>query len=103
MVLLAVAVIPTNASATGPAVDRITPSKGKAGNPAVIHGSDLRGNTVVVKFGEDEVKDVKVLNPKTIKVTIPERDVTDPGPIFITVWLDGIPIPNELLFEYRVK
>lgn len=103
MIMLAIAVIPINASAAGPTVDKITPSKGKAGNPAVIHGKDLRGNVIVVKFGDVPAKEVKVVNPKIIKVTIPEKDATDPDPIFVTVEIDGIPIPEELWFEYRIK
>ena len=92
------AAVPMKVSASS--VTRITPSKGKVGNTAVIHGSELTGSSVVVKFGQSEAQDVKPLNDKAIKVTIPNRHATDPNPVKVTVTIDGASATGDLEFLY---
>lgn len=101
LLLMILAVAPANAAAAN--VGKITPSKGKAGRSVVIHGSGLKGQTVEVKFGDVPGSDVRARNGKTIKVTVPEKDATDPDPIvLVTVIVDGITAEGDLIFEYRL-
>ncbi len=90
--------VPMNVGAA--TVDQITPSKGKVGKTAVIHGSELKGGTVVVKFGKSVAQDVTVLNDRTVKVTVPNRDALDPNPVKVTVTVDGVPAMGDLEFYY---
>lgn len=92
-------VVPLNASA--PSVRSITPSKGKVGNTAVIHGEGFQGGTVTVKFGSAAVQDMDIPNDKTIKVTIPNRDARDPDPVTVTVTVNGVPA-GESPFSYKI-
>jgi maltose-binding protein MalE len=85
-------------------VDKITPSKGKAGRSVVIHGSGFGGGGVQVNFGDNPADKIEVKNDKNVKVTVPLKDVTDPDPIvFVYVWINGIPVPGEHTFEYVDK
>lgn len=86
---------------TAPSVRSITPSKGRVGNTAVIHGEGFRGATVAVKFGNATVQDMDIPNDKTIKVTIPTRDARDPDPVLVTITVNGLPA-GEAPFSYKI-
>jgi len=92
-------VLPMKASAAH--VDSITPSRGMVGKPAIIHGSELKAGPVVVLFGSVPADEVHVLNDKTLKVTIPQKDARDPDPLPVKVDVDGQPA-GELLFSYKI-
>lgn len=99
LVSMMFAVLPMKASAAH--VDSITPSRGMVGKPAIIHGSGLKAGPVVVRFGSVPADEVEVLNDKTIKVTIPQKDARDPDPLPVKVDVDGQPA-GELLFSYKI-
>ena len=99
LIAIAFAVMPMNVDAPGST--SITPSKGKVGNVAVIHGTGFDGGAVTVTFGRAEAKDVKVPNNKTVKVTIPAKDVRDPDPVPVKVTVDGV-LAGEVPFSYKI-
>lgn len=86
-------------------VDRITPRQGKAGNIATIHGTNLRGSTFDIKFGQAVATDAR--NPgnssDVIKMAVPPRHPGDPNIAEVTVTIDGVlaltPL-DGLRFEY---
>lgn len=98
LVTMTFAAIPMKVNAAE--VTKITPSKGKVGNTAVIHGSALSGSGFVVKFGQSQVQDVKPLNDKAIRITIPNRHAIDANPVKVTVTIDGNPATGDLEFLY---
>ncbi|UCH89055.1 MAG: IPT/TIG domain-containing protein [Thermoplasmata archaeon] len=98
MLILVCVAIPMNASAAS--ITKITPDKGKAGRTTIIHGVELEGNTVHVRFGQSEMVMGELLNFKTIKVTVPEKNPTDPEEVPVFVWIDKRPVPGIIWFEY---
>lgn len=101
LALVTVAFVAIPMKVNAPNITQITPSKGMVGKPTIIHGSQLKGNTVTVRFGEAEARDVKSLNDKAIKVTIPVKNALDPDPLMVTVTVDGVSA-GEIPFSYRI-
>lgn len=99
LITIVFATVPMRVSA--PIITKITPSKGMVGKPAIIHGTDLRGSTLVIKFGRSEAQEIESLNDKAIKVTIPNKDARDPDPLTVTVTVDGVPA-GEVPFSYKI-
>lgn len=99
LVTMAFAAMPMEVSA--PSVTRITPSKGMVGKTLVVHGSDLRGNNIVVRFGTAKAQEGEPINDKAIKVTIPNKNALDPDPIKVTVTVDGVSA-GEVPFSYKI-
>lgn len=90
-----------------PSVDRVTPPSGEVGHTVTIHGDNLRGTSLQVKFGAAAGADPK--NPgnsgQHIKVTVPTRAPADPVEVAITVSVDGIAadVPaGPLKFAYSI-
>jgi len=88
-------------------IAKMTPNKGKVGNTAVMHGSELTGNLFEVRFGRAQATDA--VNPgnssENIKCTVPNRNAQDPSPVNVTVKIDGVAVelpPEGLKFEYNV-
>ncbi|UCE28722.1 MAG: IPT/TIG domain-containing protein [Candidatus Bathyarchaeota archaeon] len=88
----------TNAYAAN--VDSITPSKGKIGNVAVIHGNGLKGGAIKVKFGSADPVPATASSDKVGKCTIPNKHATDPDPVPIKIFVDGVLVSDDLTFEY---
>jgi hypothetical protein len=101
LLLILFAVIPMNT--TAPSAKKVTPWKGNTGKSVTIHGSGFKSGEVTVKFGQAQVEYIKIVNDKNIKVTVPEKDATDPDNVKVTVYIDGILIPGDLWFYYWPK
>jgi hypothetical protein len=101
IVLIVCAAIPINS--TSASVRKVTPWKGNSGRIVSIHGSGFSSGDVVVKFGKAESPYVNAINDKNVKVAVPEKDVTDPNPVEVTVYIDGILIPSDMEFYYWSK
>jgi hypothetical protein len=60
----------------------------------------LGGNVIVVKFGDAQAGNARNAG-RVIKCTIPEKDPNGSDRVFVSVWIDGIPVPGEPIFEYK--
>jgi len=78
----------------------ITPSKGKVGNAAVVHGEGFKGGAVTVKFGSADPVPAATPSDKVGKVKIPNKVATDPNPVPVKIFIDEVLVPGDILFEY---
>jgi len=101
LVTMVFAAIPMKANAAS--VEMIRPERGKSGHVAIIHGEGLTGEQITVRFGEADAYDVKAVNPRLLKVRIPNRFALDPERVKVTVIVGGVPVGGDLWFEYRVR
>ncbi len=99
--LIICAAVPLNT--TAPSVKKITPWKGNAGKTVTIHGEGLSSGPIMVKFGNAQAENIKVINDKNIKVEVPEKMPTDPDYVKVIVYIDGIPVPGDLEYYYWPK
>lgn len=98
LVTIVFASMPMNVNAAR--VDSITPSKGKVGHTAVVHGEGFKGGAVTVKFGSADLVPASVPTDKVAKITIPNKAATDPDPVPVKLFVDDVLVPGDITFEY---
>jgi len=97
-----------------PTIDRMTPTKGKTGEVAVIHGTGFKEGQVAagvtIMFGTIltiPAGNIEVQSGQVIRLTIPEvpvdrRTPTDPSlaPLKVTVTMEGKSVAREFVFQF---
>lgn len=80
-------------------VRNLGPKRGKPGLPVNIIGEGLAGHSIQVKFGSAPASATAV-NDKVIRTEVPQKNLLDPNPVKVTVFVDGVQVLGDIDFLY---
>ncbi len=80
-------------------VRNLGPKRGKPGLPVNIIGEGFAGHGIQVKFGSAPASATAV-NDKVVRTEVPQKNLLDPNPVKVTVFVDGAQVMGDIDFLY---